>query len=151
MRNIRAKLATGAAIGGAAIGGAAIASAATSSPSASSSNSTTTTTTQGPTSKFPGHGTPPHEEAEKTVIGTAAVKARAAAVKAVGGGTAGEVTTDYTQEAYEVTVTKSDGSKTEVHLDKSFKVVQGGRGRPPGNCDHGNDSSSGSTDTATAY
>ena len=151
MRNIRAKLATTAAIGGAAIGGAAIASAATSSAPASSPSPTPTTTTQGPTDKFPAHGTARHEDAEKIVTGTAANKARAAAVKAVGGGTAGDVTTDYTQDGYEVTVTKSDGSKTEIHLDKSFNVVQGHRGGHPGNCDHGNDSSSGSTDTTTPY
>jgi poly-gamma-glutamate capsule biosynthesis protein CapA/YwtB (metallophosphatase superfamily) len=57
----------------------------------------------------------------------AADKARAAAVKAVGGGTAGAVTTDVSGNGYEVTVTKSDGSKVEVHLDQSFNLDDHGR------------------------
>ncbi|HEX3456229.1 MAG TPA: hypothetical protein VHS03_16540, partial [Gaiellaceae bacterium] len=69
----------------------------------------------------------------KAVTGSAATKAQAAAVKAVGSGTAGAVTTDYSQAGYEVTVTKSDGSTAEVHLDSSFTVMQGpgGHGGPP--------------------
>ncbi len=56
-----------------------------------------------------------------------------AAVKAVGGGTAGDVTTDYFGNGYEVTVTKSDGRKVEVHLDSSFDVMgpTGGWGGAP--------------------
>ena len=58
----------------------------------------------------------------------------AAAVKAVGEGTAGDVTTNYFGNGYEVTVTKSDGSTVEIHLDSSFNVMgpPGGRfGGPP--------------------
>jgi hypothetical protein len=74
----------------------------------------------------PAHGTAAHEDQEKPVTGDAATKAKAAAEKSVGSGsTAGEVTTDFDGNGYEVTVTKSDGSKVEVHLDKSFNVVQG--------------------------
>jgi hypothetical protein len=62
------------------------------------------------------------------VTGDAAAKAKAAAIKAVGSGTATEVTTDYSGNGYEVTVKKSDGSTTEVHLDSSFNVIQGGPG-----------------------
>lgn len=75
---------------------------------------------------MPAHGSAAHEDAEKAVTGTAATQAQAAAVKSVGSGTAGSVTTDYTGQGYEVTVTKSDGSQVEVHLDSSFSVVQGG-------------------------
>jgi hypothetical protein len=120
-------------LAGAAVGGAAVAGAAT-------SNNTTTTTLQ--TAK--GHrppamqalkglrpGTAAHENAEKAVTGDAATKAQAAAVKAVGSGTAGDVTTDYRGSGYEVTVTKSDGSTVEIHLDSSFNVLKG-----PGAC-HG--------------
>lgn len=83
---------------------------------------------------MPAHGTAAHEDAEKAVTGTAATQAQAAAVKSLGGGTAGAVTTDFTGQGYEVTVTKSDGSQTEVHLDSSFNVVQGGpHGGPGGN------------------
>jgi hypothetical protein len=82
----------------------------------------------------PPHGTAAHEDAEKAVTGAAAEKAQAGAVKSLGGGTAGPVTTDYTGGGYETTVTKSDGTKVEVHLDGSFSVIQGsgGRGGPGG-------------------
>ena len=69
------------------------------------------------------------------MTGTAAAKAQAAAVKAAGGGKAGEVTTDFGGRGYEVTVTKSDGSTTEIHLDNSFNVVAHGPGA--GNCPGG--------------
>ena len=107
-----------------ALGGSEIADAA-------SSSSTTTSTPSGqarPAPGFPAHGTAAHEEAEKAVAGPTATKAQAAAVKSVGGGTAGDVTTDYTGNGYEVTVTRSDGTKVEVHLDSSFTVMQGGPG-----------------------
>jgi hypothetical protein len=77
---------------------------------------------------FPAHGSAAHEDAEKAVTGSAATQARAAAVKYLGGGTAGNVTTDFRGSGYEVTVTRSDGSSVEVHLDSSFNVVDGGHG-----------------------
>ena len=122
-----------AALTGAAVGGAAVAGAAT-----SHSGTTTTPTTAGQPPpalrNMPAPGTASHEDAEKPVTGDDAAKAQAAAVKAVGGGTAGDVTTNYFGNGYEVTVTKSDGSKVEVHLDSSFQVMQhgpGGRGGGP--------------------
>lgn len=112
-----------------AVGGSAIANAA-------SSGGSTTTTTAAP-SAFPAHGSAAHEDAEKPVTGANADKARAAAVESLGGGTAGDVTTDFTGNGYEVTVTKSDGSQVEVHLDSSFNVMQRGPGghggAPPAN------------------
>ena len=83
---------------------------------------------------MPAHGTAAHEDAEKAVTGTAATEAQTAAVKAAGGGTAGSVTTDFTGNGYEVTVTKSDGTKVEIHLNSSFSVQQGpgGAGGPGG-------------------
>jgi hypothetical protein len=72
---------------------------------------------------MPSPGTAAHEDHEKAVTGEAADKAKAAALKAVGGGTAGDVTTDYFGNGYEVTVTQSDDSKVEVHLDSSFEVM----------------------------
>ena len=67
------------------------------------------------------------------MTGSAAAKAQAAAVKSVGSGTAGAVTTDFTGNGFEVTVTKSDGSKVEVHMDSSYNVMQGpgGHGGQP--------------------
>ena len=126
-----------AAVSGAAVGGAAVAGAAT------SHSSTTTTGGQPPPAlrTMPGPGTADHADHEKAVTGDAATKARAAAVQAAGGGgTAGDVTTDYFGNGYEVTVTKSDGSKVEIHLDSSFNVMRppGGRfgGPPPGGAAH---------------
>jgi hypothetical protein len=127
-----------AALSALAFGGAAIASAATSSHGSTTSTGSSRVApprfpAHGTSSQFPAPGTAKHEDAEKTVTGAAAAKAQAAAVKSVGGGTAGTVTTDYFGRGYEVTVTKSDGTKVEVHLDSSFNVMQGpgGRGVPP--------------------
>jgi hypothetical protein len=87
--------------------------------------STATPTTTQSLPSFPAHGSAAHENAEKAVTGSAADQARAAAVKYVGSGTAGEVTTDFGGRGYEVTVTRSDGSTVEVHLDSSFNVMAG--------------------------
>ena len=110
-----------------AAGGSAIAGAATS--GTTSRTTTVASSTQTPPATFPTHGTAAHEDAEKAVTGDAATKAQTAAVASVGSGTAGAVTTDYQGNGYEVTVTKSDGSTVEVHLDTSFTVMQG---RGPG-------------------
>jgi hypothetical protein len=59
------------------------------------------------------------------VTGDAAAKAQAAAVKFVGGGTAGAVTSTYDGSGYEVAVTKADGSTVNVHLDSSFNPTHG--------------------------
>ena len=116
-----------AALTGAAVGGAAVAGAAT---SHSGTATTPTTSGQPPPAlrNMPAPGTAAHEDAEKPVTGDDAEKAKTAAVKAVGSGTAGDVTTDYFGKGYEVTVTKSDGSKVEIHLDSSFEVMQHGPG-----------------------
>ena len=108
-----------AALGGAAVGGAAVAGAATSNSGKPPPG----------LRDMPAPGTAAHESHEKAVTGDAADKAKAAAVKAAGGGSAGDVTTDYFGHGYEVTVTKSDGSKVEIHLDSSFNVMAG-----PGGC-----------------
>jgi hypothetical protein len=123
-----------AALTGAAVGGAAVAGAAT---SHSGTATTPTRAGQPPPAlrNMSAPGTAAHENAEKPVTGDDAAKAQAAAVKAAGGGTAGDVTTDYFGKGYEVTVTKSDGSKVEIHLDSSFEVMQHGParwgGQPP--------------------
>jgi hypothetical protein len=122
------KMVFGAAVlAAAALGGAALAVAAS---SMGTTSTTTKTTTAQPA--FPAHGSAAHEDAEKAVTGSTAAKAQAAAVKALGGGTAGAVTTDFPGTGYEVTATKSDGSTVEVHLDSSFNVVQGPSGHGVG-------------------
>jgi hypothetical protein len=113
------------AIGGAVLTGALTANAATTSGTGYPAASTSTSgTAGGATSRatYPAHGTPAHEALEKPVTGANAAKAKAAAVKYVGSGTAGAVTTDVSGNGYEVTVTKSDGSNVEVHLTSSFGV-----------------------------
>ena len=107
-----------------AIGGAAIADAAT--PNSTTATTTTTATTPAaPAFSGPAHGSAAHEDAEKAVTGDVATKAQAVAVKLVGSGTAGAVTTDLAGTGYETTVTKTDGSTVEVHLDSSFAAFQG--------------------------
>jgi hypothetical protein len=129
-KHARKALGLAALLAAAALGGSALANATSSQgitgPTGSSSSSP-------PAFHGPAHGTAAHEDAEKAVTGAAASKAQAAAVKAIGGGTAGAVTTDCTGNGYETTVTKSDGTKVEVHLDSSFRALQGpgGHGGPP--------------------
>ena len=81
------------AVGGLLVGGVQVgtltANAATS--STQSAAAAGSASTQESRATFPAHGTPAHENLEKPVT-AAADKARAAAVKAVGGGTAGAVT-----------------------------------------------------------
>jgi len=125
-------LAGAAALGALALGGSAIAGAATSSTTTSTTSQNTTSTQARPPFNGPAHGTPAHENAEKPVTGAAAAKAQAAAVKLVRSGSAGAVTTDLPGTGYETTVTKSDGSKVEVHLDSSFNAFQGRHGGPGG-------------------
>jgi len=119
-----------AALGGAAVGGAAVAGAATSHSSAAAASGARPAAPPG--RSMPAPGTAAHEDAEKPVTGADADKAKAVAVKAVGGGTAGDVTTDYSGDGYEVTVTKSDGSSVEIHLDSSFQALAGPPGGGPG-------------------
>jgi hypothetical protein len=113
-----------------ALGGAALANA-TATATSPSTSSQSRSSGQPPANHGPAPGTAAHESAEKPVTGTAADKARAAAVKYVGSGTAGAVTSDLSGTGYETTVAKSDGSKVEVHLDSSFTIVQCHGGPPP--------------------
>jgi len=130
-RSTKKMLAGLAALAALALGASAIAGAAT---STSTTGATTGTAAPAAAPQFngPAHGTAAHEDAEKSVTGAAAEKAQAAAVKSVGSGTAGAVTSDFTGNGYETTVTKSDGSKVEVHLDSSYSVMQGHGGPATG-------------------
>jgi hypothetical protein len=135
------KLAIGGALAAATISGGALgASLFGTANAATNSSSDATSSTAAPADAtqarpaFPAHGTPEHESQETAVTGDNATKAQAAAVASVGGGTAGDVTTDMSGKGYEVTVTKADGSQVEVHLDSNFTVMQCGPGghRGPG-------------------
>ncbi|MCU1668946.1 MAG: hypothetical protein JWP40_1873 [Blastococcus sp.] len=120
-------LAAGAITGGVLAGTFSANAATTPATPSSSSSSSESATGQAP-GNFPAHGSAAHESAEKAVTGTNATKAQAAAVKVVGSGTAGAVTTDMTGSGFETTVTKSDGSTVEVHLDSSYAVENHGGG-----------------------
>lgn len=64
------------------------------------------------------------DESDESLTGEAATKASDAALAATGGGTVLAVESDDGNAGYEVEIRKTDGSETEVELDKSFKVVQ---------------------------
>jgi len=61
---------------------------------------------------------------EKQLTGADADKARAAALKAVPGGTVYRVESDAGDAAYEAHMTKADGTPVTVKLDKSLSVIK---------------------------
>jgi uncharacterized membrane protein YkoI len=67
---------------------------------------------------------------EKLLTGTAAAKAKAAALAAVPGGTVQRVENDAEGATYEAHMVKSDGSHVTVKMDANFKVtgIEAGRG-----------------------
>jgi hypothetical protein len=104
--------------------------AATSSASAADS---TTTTAAAPAVAAPGRPADtatPVRAGEKALTGTDLVTAKAAALKAVPGGTIYRVETDADGATYEAHMTKADGPHVTVKLDKSFGVtaIQDGMG-----------------------
>jgi hypothetical protein len=72
---------------------------------------------------------------EQILTGDTAGKAKAAALAAVPGGTIVRVETDAEGATYEAHMTKSDGSKVTVKMDRNFKVtgIENGMGGPIGN------------------
>ena len=64
-------------------------------------------------------------DSEEQLTGPEADKAKSAAIAAVGGGTVTEVERDDGNGtgAFEVEVTREDGSQLEVHLDGDYNVV----------------------------
>jgi len=64
-------------------------------------------------------------DSEEQLTGPEAEKAKSAAIGAVGGGTVTEVERDDGNGtgAFEVEVTRDDGSQLEVHLDGDYNVV----------------------------
>ena len=69
---------------------------------------------------------------EKLLTGTAADKARTAALAAVPGGTIERVENDAEGAVYEAHMVKSDGTHVTVKMDANFKVtgIETGPGRP---------------------
>lgn len=64
------------------------------------------------------------DDGDRQLTGPQAERARAAALRATGGGSAGAVERDSEGgAAYEVEVTRPDGSIVDVRLDESFGLV----------------------------
>ena len=62
-------------------------------------------------------------EKETPITGSALDRAGQAALKEVGGGKVTQTEAGDEEGAYEVEVTKADGSQVDVHLDKGFAVI----------------------------
>jgi hypothetical protein len=108
-----------------ALGGSAIAGAASGGGGSSSSQSTPSARPQAPARHPPnGAGLPPQRPGETLLTGDTAANVRAAALAKVSGGTIERVETDVDgHAAYEAHMTRSDGSRVTVYVDKSFDVV----------------------------
>jgi uncharacterized membrane protein YkoI len=60
---------------------------------------------------------------DRAITGQALDRAKAAALNATGGGKVTETEAGDEEGAYEVEVTRADGSQVDVHLDKGFNVL----------------------------
>jgi uncharacterized membrane protein YkoI len=103
-----------------ALGGSAIAGAASGGGGSSSSNSSSSAR---PQNRAPAGV--PHQRPDETLLtGDTAAKVREAALAKVSGGTIERVETDADgHAAYEAHMTRSDGSRVTVYVNKSFEVV----------------------------
>lgn len=103
-----------------ALGGSAIAGAASGGGGSNSSNSNSSAR---PMSR-PAAGLPPQRSDETLLTGDTAAKVREAALARVSGGTIDRVETDADgHAAYEAHMTRSDGSRVTVYVNKAFEVV----------------------------
>lgn len=98
-----------------------------------SADSTSGTLSAASTSASPGtpsrppsddHGSAPVRDDEKSVSSSVAATLKAAALKAVPGGTVYRVETDAGDAAYEAHMTKSDGTEVTVKFDQNLKVTK---------------------------
>jgi hypothetical protein len=139
-------LATGA-VAGAIIGGTVLSDAATSSPSPSVPGSSSSSVPGNGGAPAPNKQPTPVRSDEKAVSADVAAKLRAAALKAVPGGTVYRVETDADGDAYEAHLTKADGSLVTVKFDKNYavtKVEEGMGAGGPGGHHHGGPGNAGS-------
>jgi hypothetical protein len=136
---VGAGLAAGA-IGATAIGANAESSSAPSTRSTPSTSATApgapggsarTPSGSAPARNGPGHGAPgghggaaPVRSDEKSVNASVAATLKAAALKAVPGGTVFRIETDAGDGVYEAHMTKSDGTLVTVKFDKALKVIK---------------------------
>ena len=109
------------------IGGGVLASAlsASASTSTSTASASTVSSSSGGGARTPGPGgAQPVRPDEKSVSSATAATLRAAALKAVPGGTVYRIETDAGDGAYEVHMKKADGSLVTVKFDKNLKVTK---------------------------
>jgi hypothetical protein len=119
-----ALVAAGVVAGGTLAGAAgAFAASGSPSPSTSSSGATGSSGTTAPKTMSPG-GAATVRSDEKVLTGTDAEKAKAAALKAVPGGTVIRLETDAGDGVYEAHMKKADGTLVTVKLDKNFAVTK---------------------------
>jgi hypothetical protein len=111
---------TALALGGSALAGAASGGSGSSNGNGSNNNSLPAR----PQFGGPGQGLPRQRSDETLLTGDTAAKVRAAALAKVSGGTIERVETDADgNAAYEAHMTRSDGSRVTVYVNKSFEVV----------------------------
>ena len=110
-----------------ALGGSALAGAASGGSGSNGNGSGNNNNSQPARPHFGGPGqagVPPQRPDETLLTGDAAAKVRAAALAKVSGGTIERVETDADgNAAYEAHMTRSDGSRVTVYVNKSFEVV----------------------------
>lgn len=114
-------------LAGGAIAGGVLAGtlSATASTSAAGSQNTVTYSAAADTPRAPwAGGSMPQRSDEKSVSSATAATLRAAALKAVPGGTVYQVETDAGDAGYEAHMTKADGSRVTVKFDKQLKVTK---------------------------
>jgi uncharacterized membrane protein YkoI len=63
------------------------------------------------------------DKTDKPITGQALDRAKAVALDHIGGGKVTGTEVGDEEGAYEVEVTRADGSQVDVHLDKGFKVI----------------------------
>lgn len=78
---------------------------------------------------------------DKAITGQALDRAKAVALDHTGGGKVTGTEAGDEEGAYEVEVTRADGSQVDVHLDKSFHVINSA-----GDSDQGGDNEAGDRD-----
>lgn len=108
-----------------ALGGSALAGAASGGSGSGNNDSGKDSLPARPHFGGPGQaGVPPQRPNETLLTGDTAAKVRAAALAKVSGGTIDRVETDADgNAAYEAHMTRTDGSRVTVYVNKSFKVV----------------------------
>ena len=107
------------------ISGGVLASALSASASTSAARGSTASSARSGEARTPGPGgAQPVRSDEKSVPGATAAALRAAALKAVAGGTVYRIETDAGDGVYEVHMTKAGGSLVTVKFDKNLTVTK---------------------------